>query len=324
MAIVTATFAEDAPPLAEYVSPEGNRILIDSGASEAGSHEVCDYLQCCRWWALNKYGSFAGKPREPFVRGGLTHTGLAHHYIQWGIKRQGWVEHEGVRYTDPRAFYSPLEAMTVLLHRLPAPEAALARSIPQDGGPTLYENSVATVAKYLDTAPYKEMFKVVGVEVPRRIDLPNGQFHTARVDLIVEEPDGIWYEDHKTTVLPLKRAIRMYTNSLQILGLHLFGQAQFGGPEYKGPRFRGVRLNVVEMGSAKSTRVVIAAPALVNDTRALLQWARSNMAMMRSVNGDNMRAYPPTGVSGSCLDSLTGSQCDAAQFCAFGDFPRVQ
>lgn len=472
-----------SPPLAlpQADSPEGERVLINAGPSEAGSHEVASWLFCPRWWAISHIGDHAGRAKEPFIRGGLMHTGLAHHYLRWALSRQKGVQYEGTPYTRPDEFYSPLEAMRVLVPRMPQHEQGI--------GSQVLETCQKAVAEYLTVATVRDSFHVVSVEEEHRMAVggprglralsplpptalaydrptreamypqsyPNpGEFlHTARLDMVIRESDGVYIVDHKclpasatvatplgpvtvgsllgkgdwlcqafvdtrlrwapanepvpagvqptcllqvgngppkaygmdhpiwvweqwgsfggsprwviagsvhvgdlvatpsgdqirwepvtanhvgpdelcyhievpehrtfvangvvthnTTMMTVERALRMYRNSVQLLVLHQFGRLRYGAD------FRGVRVSIIPVGSPKKyVQVAINSPLLVNDMPALLHWARTQIHVGKTIYGSNVRAYPPTGVSGSCLDPVTGGQCDAFQQCSFG------
>lgn len=294
-----------------HVSSEGDRILIDSGPSEAGSHEVADWLRCPRWWAHSHLGAHARRVKDAYVRGSVMHTGLAHHYARLAVRRQGSIVHAGVKHVDADAFYTPLEAQRVLVSRLSPAERKVALAPGEDDGPSLLDACNDTLTKYVRQAA--DVFRILAVEDPQRVDLPGNVFHTARVDIVVREVDGVYYDDFKSTVMSIDRASRMYRYALQLLALHTFGRAAHGND------FRGVRAIVISQETGKATRIPVNAPLLINDMPSLLQRTRTDLQRARALYGDNVRAYPPSGVAGSCLDPATGSLCEAHRACAFGD-----
>lgn len=305
----------------DYASPEGERVLVNAGPSEAGSHEVASWLFCPRMWAYENVGEGAHAAKEPFVRGGLLHTGVGHHYIRWAIRRQKGFTYQGIHYTDPDTFYSPVEAMRVLARTCPEHERTMALE--------LLPEMEGILTKYIEGAIIRDAFWVVEVETEHRMALglgvptslpaggypPAGAFlHTARLDMVIRMPDGIWIWDTKTTAMTVERAVRMYRYSIQLLTLHTFGRLKWGAD------FRGVKIAIVPLKAPIKgvVQVSINAPALVPDMPNLIHWTRAQIALSKSIYGSNLRAYPPAGVSGSCLDPVTGGLCPLHTRCAFG------
>lgn len=309
----------NAPPdSCAYVSPEGDRVLIDSGPSEAGSHEVQTWLFCPRAWAYGRYGGQRGV-HLPFVRGGIMHVGLAHHFARWAIRRNKSFTYLDKVYTNENAFYTPEEAQRVLVHhKYSAGERQMAlRPVEKDenADEEATEETLLTACHDTLNAYIRRnipTFRVLAVEDPQRIELPNGMFHTARVDMISLEPDGVYYDDFKSTAMTVKRAARMYERNLQLLALHLFGRQKYG------PAFRGVRAIIIE-ANGKATYKPVNAPLLVNDVHALLTGAREDIRRKSALYGNNVRAYPPNGVHAGCVHAEVGSLCDRWRTCMFGD-----
>jgi hypothetical protein len=137
--------------------------------------------------------------------------------------------------------------------------------------------------------------KILNIEHEVRRDLPGGRPYTARSDLVVEFPDGVWVVDHKTTARQSVEFVEGWQTEPQILGLYWAYK-----PVY-GDRLRGVSIN----GIVKTKTPVFLRNMYAVDDRMLDDWIR-------------MVAYQ-TGLEG--MARVSGWPCNYSQcFRRMGSF----
>lgn len=266
----------DLPETPRFFAREG-MLLIDTGPSRAGGHQMELYETCPRMYRLLKAPvpvasiepqSAGVKLPERFYleRGSLVHIGLAHYHARRALKEQGRVQVAETQYTreDLDRFYEPLEAVHVAAHASSDRRRTLRES----------EKFVERYITWQDEYPVP--WVILGIEVEVGINLlENAELYTARLDLLVKSKlDGkIYSVDHKTAYAP-GEAARMYGHSWQMLGVQEIGRERFG------MQWGGIQLNVINTGTsgAPVSRVSPAvAPALAGNWRSHAIQARQEM-----------------------------------------------
>lgn len=270
----------DMPETPQFMPREG-MVLIDTGPSRAGGHQMEVFETCPRMYRLMRAPApsempvasepqSAGAPKLPerfyLERGSLVHIGLAHYHARRALKEQGRVQIAETQYTreDVDRFYEPIEAVHVAAHAS------------SDRRRTLRE-SEKFVERYIEWQDeYPVPWVVLGIEVEVGINLIEGaELYTARLDLLVKSKldAKIYSVDHKTAYAPAEAA-RMYGHTWQMLGVQEIGRERFGA------QWGGIQLNVINTGTSGPpvSRVAPAgAPALAGNWRNHAIQARREM-----------------------------------------------
>lgn len=248
----------DMPETPRFAHRDG-MLLIDTGPSRAGGHQMEMYETCPRMYRLMKMpvSSASVEPQSAGVklperfyleRGSLVHIGLAHYHTRRALKEQGRVQVAETQYTrdDVERFYEPLEAVHVAAHASADRRRTLRES----------EKFVERYIAWQDEYPVP--WVVLGIEVEVGINLiEGGELYTARLDLLAKSKlDGkIYSVDHKTAYSP-GDAARMYGHSWQMLGVQEIGRERFGA------LWGGIQLNVINTGGGSGAPVSRVAPAV--------------------------------------------------------------
>lgn len=253
-ALQSAKSAEDdtrARPVEPSFEPRG-LILIDTGPSRAGAHQMETFEICPRMFRLLQEAraevQVAGQLPATFYldRGSLVHIGLAHYHAQRAIREQGVVRVGDDQVRSADEMYDPLEAVHVAAH------ASIERKA------TLRESEML-VKRYIEwsegAGPIP--WQVLGIEVELGIMLTPSELYTARVDMLVRDrtTGRILVVDHKTAYNPAD-APTMYGHSWQMLGIQEIGRERFGD------KWGGVVLNCIA-SSREPKKLVMRAPPAV-------------------------------------------------------------
>jgi len=304
------------PPLdlSEQVDQQGDRILINAGPSEAGWHRLETWLRCRQLYAYHHILGLRMGGREALNRGSLLHVGVAHHYARWAIMRQGWLDHDGERITDPDRFYTPGVAMQLATDQ---EDHADDRRVKE----ALLGTCQHVVQAYIEHYAPRDVFKVLAVEQQFRASVgPKQHLFTARADLVVEDTSGrVWIVDHKSSSRPKDgKTIRRYALSGQVHCLTHLGKMNWG------KRFAGVQLNIigwknsgppVNFGRAAPEP----APAMTGRMVQLIVDAEAEMKAWRE-SGRNPHEYPVAASEYVCMTPY--GTCDGWDLCAWGSKVR--
>lgn len=292
------------PPLmtVEQARTEGERMLLFTGPSPYGWHSVALYLRCPSLYDFLKVSCVETEDAastDYLTRGTLVHVGLAHHYLRWGIVQRKGLLHDEIIRRNPDDYYTPLAAVALAAEKMAAagdphamPLLPLAQRILRN-----YLDRVAAVS-------YDRDVRVYAVEQVATIMCGQYPF-TARLDLVVEVPDGIMIWDHKILARP-KEVVRMYSDSGQIHGHRMIGRTLWGN------KFRGSKLNAIPADPDDKNlyrATPTAAPGLVDAFPQTIMDAHSQMEFLRKAR--------PAGQwprSMNCVDRH--GRCPAWEHCA--------
>lgn len=280
------------------------KMLLDAGSSgENGAHATETALRCLRLYSLGHRGKAhaeeaasaddAGSAPESdqLVRGSVLHVGLAHWYLARGIRAEG-----GSEATIRENIYSPEAAMEIV--------AAKKGRI----GAKWLEACKVGLAAYA-TRYAKETSRVLCVEELLRAEVPyvyRGETYnlpwTQRLDLGLEESDGIWFVDHKVVGRITPEITDRYVLSLQMIGYRYLGAKLYGKD------FRGVKVNYVEVrkpdvtvGEIKFSREVVPpAPDSQKSFAATVFEARRRVAFWDEVDGTGV-TWPKANSEMACV-----------------------
>lgn len=256
------------------------RILLDTGPSRAGGHQMELFETCPRMFRIMedmaREGAKTKGSRFFLNRGSLVHIGLAHYHAIRAINEQGKVRAGDVHISNPAQLYPPVEAVHVGADVHPEWRGSLREA----------EALVERYIEWADTNP--NPWEIIGVEVEVGIQLAPGEVYTARLDLLVRHRalTTIFAVDHKTAYYP-QDAPKLYGHSWQMLGVQEIGR------ELWGPKWGGIVLNVI--ASAPKAKVPVVrlppapAPALAERFRA---HAIARRREMREVQGAPVSAAP--------------------------------
>jgi hypothetical protein len=188
------------------------RILLNAGPSERGSHRLEDVAVCPQRYAYRHVlGLAPDGDADPLVRGCVAHSGFAQHYARLRARQRG---------EDPERYGTPEEGM----------EREAARW--GEAGQNLLAATALTVAETV--AHYADDFEVLAVEEEVRARVTHGgrgpHLFTARWDVEFRDAAGrCWVMDHKVvTQLNVKKVSARYTNALQFLAAQYLGALKYG------------------------------------------------------------------------------------------------
>jgi len=265
--LLAALSNADRPPEAEPedvqlpASDLGGRILIDSGASEAGWHRLEAFLRCPQLYSYQHVLNLDLGSKVALVRGSLVHVGLAHYYARRGASQRlrGYRAANGVEWceevrhpdgsrsytphqiTDRDRFIDPHEAIDIVA----ANWAMRGEPLGLELAPLCHEVVTRYITRF--QGAQSDNFKIVGVELPLRTHHCSHLF-TGRLDLVFETAQGIVVMDHKTTAASVSDStFDSYTLSGQMAALYKFGQE-------KWPNFHAVMINLIGVGKDTNVR----------------------------------------------------------------------
>ena len=202
---------------------------LDTGPSRAGWHRLANVLRCPRYYAFNKERELP--PTDALVRGTLMHVALAHHYANIQCAQQ-----------DEEPSYL-------------TPENAVAHCVALANSPLYdkwHDRTIEVYHQYTAMYPLPSWHilsveKEVGTRVldPHMDNTERAYDYTARIDLIVEHHDKVYFVDHKTSFAILHRTHNKYALSGQFLGQQMIGREMYGD------QFGGVILNLIGWNDKK-------------------------------------------------------------------------
>lgn len=265
-------------------------ILIDPGPSARGWHRLETFLRCPQLfaWKYRTEGTGVGGDRAALSLGSLIHVGLAHYYVRLRCLAQG---------TDPDAYYRPSEA----IHEL---------ALRKNATVEIEEKAKKVVAAYIAHYAAEEgRVKVLHVEEVFEAEF-EGNFYTARVDLVLEIGGKVYLVDHKSTQRIESRTSRAYSTSGQLLAYRWLGTAY-------GDRFGGVMLNLIQAGDPiKFERPMLEpAPALIAKFPKLVDYAEKQIAALDAQNLPPSE-WPAIPTEHTCFTRY--GACDARELCRWG------
>ena len=228
--------------------PNPPRVILDTGPSRAGGHQMETYETCPRMFRIledmAREGATAKGNRFFLHRGSLVHIGCAHYHAIRAIHEQGKVRAGDHVLTDVNQLYPPIEAVHIGADLHPEWRGAL-------------RESEVLVARYIEWADMNpNPWEILGVEVEVGIQLAPGEIYTARLDLLVRHRvlTTIHAVDHKTAYYP-QDVPKLYGHSWQILGIQEIGR------ELWGARWGGVVLNIIASAPKAKVPVLRVPPA---------------------------------------------------------------
>lgn len=311
--------------------------LLNAGPSARGSHMANNWLRCPQLGAFLHDERLDGDPRvqaarrmrsPPLIRGSLMHTGAAHFYRRLlAAQRQEPVV----------AFHPPEAAIRHAAWIIDNEDDTVDPAEERLWAADYADEAVAAIEAYSARSLAYDRYRVLAVEIPAQLATPAGGWTvdpavteyitTARIDLVVWEPDGlVYFDDHKTRGRVDPRQERGYHRSLQFQLLWLIGQ------DIYGEHFGGVRINYFTLKHADKERKRGAAGDFkFSFERALtpylayrqacfgdsVRWREYTEAMLRNVPGLDPWRYPKVNEGNGCCEHRYGP-CPAADLCDRG------
>lgn len=273
--------------------------IIDSGPSRRGWHYYANFLRCSMlfyWKEIYPKAHNLGwnDYTPPLARGSLVHIGLAHYYAQMWARQNG---------KDPNKIVDCWQAMKIAAERI------------GEFGAEKLPVATSMLNAYFRRYP-TETFKVVAVEYA--VEMMFGEaLYTARLDLVVEEPDGMIYAyDTKTAARLDSKTQRRYTIHGQF-----FGQRYLGRHTY-GDRFADVVVNMISEDGECIRKRPDPAPFMFRAFPKIVEGANQAIEASKERFGDD----PDQWATAANPDEQTCfgpyGQCPAFELCRWGGGSR--